>query len=112
VAGHGVWDWWRPVGTHPWGLPLLIAGQFGLLALAFATFALLAAPLRDIWRGSASILPVLVVLAALDSWLNSTAYIPAILAAAAIAVPIRKSSGDLDDKPDPREARLPEPAHG
>jgi hypothetical protein len=87
VVGHGTWDWWRPVGAHPWGLPLLIAGQFGLLAFVFAAFAILAAPLRDIWYGSRSVLPVIVVLAVLDSWLNSTAYLPAILVSAAIVVP-------------------------
>lgn len=94
LAGHGRWDWWRPAGSHPWGLPLLIAGQFGLLALAFATLALLAAPLRDIWRGSKSVLPILIVLAAMDSWLNSAIYLPAILAAAAIAAPLRRRSAD------------------
>lgn len=88
VAGHGVWDWWRPVGSHPWGLPLLIAGQFGVIALAFAAFALLVGPLRDVWRGSRSVLPLLVVLAVIDSWLNSWAYLPAIMAAAAVAAPI------------------------
>jgi hypothetical protein len=113
LVGYGTWDWWRPVGSHPWGLPLLIAGQFGLLALAFATFALLTGPLRDSWRGSGSVLPVIVILAVMDSCLNSTVYIPAILASAAIAVPIKKRStdvghdldlGDASSSGDPEEA--------
>jgi hypothetical protein len=92
LTGHGAWDWWRPVGAHPWGLPQLIAGQFGLLAVAFAAFALLFAPLRDLWRGSISVLPVIVLLAMMDSLLNSSAYLPAIMVSAAIVVPIRKAS--------------------
>jgi hypothetical protein len=115
LTGHGVWDWWRPVGAHPWGLPQLIAGQFGLLALAFAAFALLAAPLRDIWRGSRSVLPVIVVLAVMDSFLNSGAYIPAILASAAIVVPMKKRSTGLGQDSDPGAASAfsgPEKANG
>lgn len=86
-VGHGTWDWWRPVETHPWGLPLLIAGQFGILALGAAALALLLAPLRAIWRGDDGVLPIVVGLAMLDSWLNSTIYIIAILAAAALTRP-------------------------
>jgi hypothetical protein len=115
LTGHGTWDWWRPVGAHPWGLPQLVAGQFGLLALALAAFALLAAPLRDIWRGSTSVLPLLVLLAMIDSLLNSSAYILAILAAAAIAVPIRRrGAGDAEKRAQPGGA-APEawgPANG
>jgi hypothetical protein len=94
LTGYGTWDWWRPAGAHPWGLPLLIAGQFGLLSLLSVTIALLGAALRDIWRGSNSVLPILIVCATIDAWLNSAIYLPAILAAAAIAVPMRRSSAD------------------
>lgn len=114
LTGHGVWDWWRSERTHPWGLPLLIAGQFGLLALAFAAFALLAAPLREIWRGSGSVLPVIVILSAIDSWLNSGAYIPAILASAAIVAPLPKRTAKGEPEIEPVSSGLgdPEPVHG
>jgi hypothetical protein len=94
LTGYGTWDWWRPAGAHPWGLPLLIAGQFGLLSLMLVTIALIGAALRDIWRGSNSILPILIACAAVDAWLNSAIYLPAILVSAAIVVPMRRSSAD------------------
>lgn len=95
LTGYGTWDWWRPVGAHPWGLPLLIAGQFGLLSLGLAAIALLTAALRDIWRGSSSLLPIVIVCAMVDAWLNSAIYLPAILVAGAIALPMRRPRGHL-----------------
>jgi hypothetical protein len=94
LTGYGTWDWWRPAGAHPWGLPLLIAGQFGLLSLLLVTIALLSAALRDIWRGSNSLLPILILCATIDAWLNSAIYLPAILVSAAIVVPMRRLSAD------------------
>lgn len=93
LAGYGVWDWWRPLKSHPWGLPLLIAGQFGLLALLLAAIALFGGAVRELWRGSRSVLPIIVVMAGIDAWLNSYIYFPAILAAAAMAVPFRRAEG-------------------
>jgi hypothetical protein len=96
LTGYGTWDWWRPVKSHPWGLPLLLAGQFGLLALALATISLLTGAVRELWQGSRSVLPVVVVLATIDAWLNSYAYFPAILAAAALAEPFWKRQDGMD----------------
>lgn len=90
LTGYGRWDWWRPLNGHPWGLPLLIAGQFGLVALGLAAFALLAGPAVQLWRGSGGLLPVVVLLSAVDAWLNSFIYFPALLAAAAIGSPYRR----------------------
>ena len=104
LVGYGTWDWWRPVESHPWGLPLLIAGQFGVLALVLAALALLLAPLRDIWRGSGSVLPIVVITAMLDAWLNSTIYMTAILASAALAVPIARGATRAAGPPSDREA--------
>lgn len=87
LTGYGAWDWWRPLESHPWGLPLLIAGQFGLLSLLLAAIALLGGALRELWQGSRSVLPIIVVVAAIDAWLNSYVYFPAFLAAAAMARP-------------------------
>lgn len=36
VVGSGHWDWWRELGRRPWGLLLLLVGQFGLIGLVLA----------------------------------------------------------------------------
>jgi len=94
LTGYGVWDWWRPLGSHPSGLPLLIVGQFGVLSLIFATIAIFGGALRESWAGRSGILAVIVIAAGVDSWLNSYAYFPAILAAAALARPAWRSKLD------------------
>src|SRR3546814_8264046 len=33
VIGHARWDWFRGAGTRPWGMPLLLLGEFGLVGL-------------------------------------------------------------------------------
>jgi len=96
LTGYGTWDWWRPLKSHPWGLPLLLAGQFGFLSLVLVTIALFAGAIREIWLGSHSILPVVVILAAIDAWLNSCIYFPAMLAAAAMADPFWSRPPDTD----------------
>jgi hypothetical protein len=93
VAGYGAWDWWRPLKSHPWGLPLLLAGQFGLVSLALLGAALFGGALRGLWRGSGGLLPILILLAGIDAWLNSYIYFPALLAAAALAHPRPRFNG-------------------
>jgi hypothetical protein len=105
-TGRGQWDWWRALGKHPWGLPLLVAGQYGLLSLAFLAFALLSGAVRALWRGSGDVLPVVVILSAIDAQLNSFIYFNAILAAAAIAAWSLDARGTTAKSPSPR----PEPA--
>ena len=41
VVGAARWDWWRQNGERPWGLALLIFGQFGLIGLVLAFSSLL-----------------------------------------------------------------------
>lgn len=91
LTGYGVWDWWRPLKSHPWGLPLLIAGQYGVLSLLMIAIVLMAGAVRQLYYGRSSILSLVVVIAAIDAWLNSFIYFPAILASAALAVPLRRS---------------------
>lgn len=104
ITGYGVWDWWRqPMKTRPWGLPLLVAGQYGFLSLIVIVVALLAGAVRQLWRGSSSILALIVVVAAVDAWLNSFIYFPAILASAALAMqkrgsPERTGSGSGEER--------------
>jgi hypothetical protein len=85
VAGYGTWDWWRPLGSHPWGLQLLIAGQFGIFALLCATVVMLGGAVRSIWRRSHSVLPVIIVMGAIDAWLNSYIFFPGLVAAGALS---------------------------
>ena len=88
VIGYGAWDWWRPLGRRPWGLPMLVIGQYGVLGLALMLIAILMGPLGTLWRGVRDerfALAVIVLLAGVDAVLNSTIYFPAILFAAALA---------------------------
>lgn len=85
VAGYGVWDWWRPLNSHPWGLPLLLAGQFGLVSLALCMLFMFAAAARAVWNGSHGYLTIMTLLAGFDAALNSYLFFPAIFAAAVLA---------------------------
>jgi hypothetical protein len=94
LVGTARWDWWRPNNERPWGLALLILGQFGLIGLLFAFGSLLIPALRGLavrwgpgaWRlHPAPPLAVIVVMAACDALLNSFFFYPAILAAGSLA---------------------------
>ena len=95
VTGSAQWDWWRAKETRPWGLSLLIVGQFGLggLLLALATLlgpALATAwtePRRNAWRpeGARLLFASIAVLTVIDALLNSFLFFPAIAAAGALA---------------------------
>jgi O-antigen ligase len=95
LTGYGKWDWWRPLKSHPWGLPLLIAGQFGLLSMLLAALAMFGGAAREMWRCRSSALPIMVVAAGVDACLNSCVYLPAILAAGALAVPRTEDSDGI-----------------
>ena len=99
LMGAGRWDWWRDAGARPWGLVLLLVGQFGLLG-ALAALSILVAPVFRAaatqpagvaWRvGQVSIvLAILVVLALIDMVLNSFIFFPAIVAAGSLAANAR-----------------------
>jgi hypothetical protein len=95
VLGTAQWDWWRKNDERPWGLALLILGQFGLIGLLLAFGSLLLPALRALakqwnsrtWqRGCpAAPLAVIVLMAIADALLNSFIFYPAILAAGALA---------------------------
>jgi hypothetical protein len=96
VAGYGRWDWWRPLGSHPWGLPLLIAGQFGAVGLLLAFISLLWAPLRALLVADMHRFPlaIVVLLASADAALNSYIFFPAIVASAAIVTSRKQKSSE------------------
>ena len=85
-------DWWRPVGRRPWGLPMLVIGQYGLIGLFLLATPMLAgalAVIRSRRRDERFALAAIVLLAAGDALLNSFVYFPAILFAGALAAPVR-----------------------
>ena len=102
LVGHGYWDWWRSLNTPPWGLALLLVGQFGLIGLVCAFGAMLAPAMLCLWRvpvaspwqlsGAPVILATIVVLTAMDAGLNSFIFFPALMAAGAL-VPRAKAIG-------------------
>jgi hypothetical protein len=95
VIGSATWDWWRPKGTRPWSLAMLLLGQFGLVGLVLGMGSLLWPALRVAWRAPQAsgwrpealplMLATIVVMAALDGVLNSFFFFPAIVAAGALA---------------------------
>jgi hypothetical protein len=102
LVGQGRWDWWRPLNTRPWGLALLLVGQFGLIGLVCAFGALLAPSMRCLWRvpvaspwqasGAPVILATMVVLTTMDAGLNAFIFFPALMAAGAL-VPRARAIG-------------------
>lgn len=86
LTGTAHWDWWRPLGSHPWGLPLLLAGQFGVISVLLLLIALLTPAVMALFRdGRRGVLcATLVLIAAADALFNSFVYFPAVLFAAAL----------------------------
>ncbi len=93
VTGSGQWDWWRAKETRPWGLSLLIVGQFGLVGLLLAFATLLGPALKtawtaqggSAWRAPGLLLATIAVLTVIDALLNSFIFFPAIVAAGGLA---------------------------
>lgn len=95
VLGTATWDWWRPKGTRPWGLSMLLFGQFGLTGLVLALGSLLWPALRVAWQAPRVsgwrpealplMLATVIVMATLDGLLNSFFFFPAIVAAGALS---------------------------
>lgn len=108
-VGQARWDWWRPAGTRPWGLVMLVAGQFGLLALGLM-MTLLLVPVWLGWRtppgqspgraaGAGSALragaAMIVLMATLDAMLNAFFFFPALLLAGGL-VALRSASPEAE----------------
>lgn len=95
LAGTGQWDWWRSQPSRPWGLAMLVLGQFGLIGAALAASVLLLPAARIAWhapRGDARapqampwLLALVVLLSVLDAVLNSFVFFPAVMIAAALS---------------------------
>jgi hypothetical protein len=95
VVGTAQWDWWRTNQERPWGLALLMLGQFGLIGMLLAFGSLLLPAIRALATTqrirrlnnniTASTLAVIVLMASADALLNSFFFYPAILTAGALA---------------------------
>jgi hypothetical protein len=95
LTGTGQWDWWRAQPSRPWGLAMLVLGQFGLIGIALSASVLLLPAARIAWqapRGDARslqalpwLLAVVVLLSMLDAVLNSFVFFPAVMIAAALS---------------------------
>jgi hypothetical protein len=101
MVGTGHWAWWREKETRPWGLALLLVGQFGLIGFTLAMGTLLWPALLCLWcaprasPSSAGFVPmalaVIACLAALDTLMNSFLYFPALVAAGGLAGRVRSA---------------------
>jgi hypothetical protein len=107
MMGNGQWDWWRPFGTRPWGLWMLMAGQYGLLGVALACGSLLIAVGRVLTRRphperpTAAIALAMITLAGIgDAVFNSFLFFPTLLAAGAIGatMPERGNAEVLNER--------------
>ncbi len=93
IIGAGRWDWWRPANTRPWGLAMLILGQFGVVGLLLAIVTLLGGAMPGLTSRSRDkgvrtvrrVLVLLVAMAAVDALLNAFIFLPAIAFAAMLA---------------------------
>jgi hypothetical protein len=95
LVGTGQWDWWRAQPSRPWGLALLVLGQFGLIGTVLSASVLLLPAARIAWHapcGAARspqalpwLLAIVVLLSMLDGVLNSFLLFPAVMIAAALS---------------------------
>jgi hypothetical protein len=102
VVGSAQWDWWRAKNTRPWGLAMLLLGQFGLVGLSLCFGSLLWPALREAWEAPLGsgwqisamplLLAVIVGLTMLDALMNSFIFFPAVLIAGSLAGRRQKSA--------------------
>lgn len=101
LTGSGRWDWWRAQNARPWGLTLLVLGQFGLVGLGLSLATLLLPALRASWhappvsgwspQAAPIVLAAIVALTVLDGLMNSFIFFPALIAAGGLAsMPARR----------------------
>ncbi|MGB7407655.1 MAG: hypothetical protein WA908_04055 [Pontixanthobacter sp.] len=87
--GSGRWDWFAAINSRPWGLPLLILGMYGMVALTAIGIAIGAAYFTLVRLGSmrepnatahsGRLGAAIVTMAAADAFLNSFVFLPAIV---------------------------------
>lgn len=95
LVGAGQWDGWRGKGIRPWGLALLLLGQYGAIGLSLCFGSVLWPALREAWRAPRAsgwqtsatplLLAAIVGMTMLDALLNSFIFFPAVLIAGSLA---------------------------
>jgi len=105
LIGWGRWDWWTPVGFRPWGVPMLVVGQFGLIGLALVVAVMLIAPVLALVRGGVlgmvGAVAIVALLSALDAAMNGFIFWPAIIAAGALASHRAEPTNAVDNRSRP-----------
>jgi hypothetical protein len=102
AVGTGSWNWWQAKGMRPWGLWMLLLGQFGLVGLSLCLSCLLWPALREGWYAKhlsgwhAQSMPLLlaciIALTVVDALLNSFIFFPALLMAGGLAGRVPRST--------------------
>lgn len=116
LVGSAQWDWWRSEKVRPWGMPLLVTGQFGLVGLALC-FGLMLAPAVRVGlhapprtaahlHATTTVMATLVVLTVVDMLLNSFVFFPALIAAGGLALSWRSSAASATAKAAPLRAEF------
>jgi len=116
LLGSAQWDWWRPEKVRPWGMPLLVTGQFGLVGLALC-FGLLLAPAVRVGlhapprvaahvHATTTVMATLVVLTVVDALLNSFIFFPALIAAGGLALARQSSAAPATARAAPLRAEF------
>jgi hypothetical protein len=93
--GTGNWAWWRPAGIRPWGLPQVLIGQFGIIAVLMAFIAISSGAIAHVFgstreltrqpKGGGLVLGITLLLAIGDALMNSFIYFPLLLLGGALA---------------------------
>lgn len=104
LTGSANWAWWRPKQARPWGLALLVIGQFGLIGLVSGFGALTWPAFAAVWRAPRGrpwrlqalplVLALIVSLTLIDALMNAFFFFPAIVAAGALAAN-RRQCGEI-----------------
>jgi len=95
LTGSANWAWWRDKEMRPWGLTVLVIGQFGLIGLAACLATLLWPAIAAAWRSPRGspwrmealpfVLAMILGLTVFDALMNSFIFFPALLAAGGLA---------------------------
>lgn len=92
IAGSGKWDWWFSLRSRPWGFPLLLVGQYGLIGLMLMLAALAGPAVKTFFTTGDSnrhdrrslALALVAMMALCDALLNSFIFLPWIAISASL----------------------------
>ncbi|MES2290540.1 MAG: hypothetical protein V4530_12470 [Pseudomonadota bacterium] len=101
MVGYGTWFWWYSAGTRPWGFPLMMIGQYGLIGFALIILPVIFGPLRTVLTharlplAGPAALGLIVLLAGADAMLNNFIFFPAVLVSGGLATARRWTVAEL-----------------